>query len=324
VVAALLLVGCGGGSDDPTLGKGAERLPDVFVTADGRKGAENIGILMAQHLGYFEEAGLDVQIGSPVVPSRPVTYVATGTDDIGLTQQPQLVAAKAKGVPVVAIGGVISKPTAAMIWLKNSNIHSLADLKGKTIAIPGVAFQEGLLGSVLAQAGLKLEDVKVRRVGYEMVSSLLTGKADALFGGSWNLEGAALEARGAKPVIKRVQELGVPNYEELVLVAREDLVEEDPELIRSFMAAVARGTAAAQEDPKGAIEMIEESNEASPEATPQTTQAQFDATLPLLSQSGQMNSSQTDALVEWMHEQGLIQSEPPASKLLTEEYLESP
>jgi putative hydroxymethylpyrimidine transport system substrate-binding protein len=320
----VLLSGCGGGGDDATAGKVAERSPELLVTLDGRKGAENVGILMAEKRGYFEDVGLRVASGSPVEPNRPVLYVNTRTDDIGLAQQPQVIAAKDRGVPVVAIGSVISKPTEALIWLRKSNIHSLADLNGKTIAIPGVAFQEGLLGSVLAQAGLGLDDVKVTRVGYEMIPSLLTGKADALFGGSWNLEGAALEARGAKPVVKRVQTLGVPEYEELVLIAREDFVEQDPELVRSFMSAVARGTDAALENPEEAMQVVEESNEDSPEATPETTRAQFDATLPLLSPSARMDSAQTDAFVKWMREQGLIQSEPTASELLSEEFLEAP
>jgi putative hydroxymethylpyrimidine transport system substrate-binding protein len=296
----------------------------VLVTLDGRHGAENVGLLMAEKRGYFEDVGLRVATGSPVEPNRPLFYVNTKIDDIGIAQQPQLIAAKDRRVPVVAIGSVISEPTAALIWLEKSDIHSLEDLKGKTIAIPGVAFQEGLLGSVLAQAGLGLEDVKVKRVGYEMIPSLLTGQVDALFGGTWNLEGAALEARGAKPVIKKVQTLGVPDYEELVLIAREDFVEEDPQLVRSFMSAVARGTRAALEDPEEAMQVVEESNEDSPEATPETTRAQFEATLPLLSESGQMDSAQTDAFVKWMHAQGLVESEPQAPELLSEKFLETP
>jgi ABC-type nitrate/sulfonate/bicarbonate transport system substrate-binding protein len=72
-----------------------------------------------------------------------------------------------------------------------------------------------------------------------LVSALLSGRADAIFGGSWNVEGIELESRGAEPVITRIQDLGIPDYEELVMVARSDLVADDPRLIRDFMSAVA-------------------------------------------------------------------------------------
>jgi putative hydroxymethylpyrimidine transport system substrate-binding protein len=125
-----------------------------------------------------------------------------------------------------------------------------------------------------------------------------------------------------EPVIKRVQTLGVPDYEELVLVAREDLLEEEPEAIHSFMSAVARGTEAAVEDPDAAVEAIEETDEAGPESTPQTTRASVEATLPLLSTSGSMDTAQTDAFANWMHAKGLIPRELSSSELLTEDFLD--
>jgi ABC-type nitrate/sulfonate/bicarbonate transport system substrate-binding protein len=139
-----------------------------------------------------------------------VTYVSTSTDDIGLTQEPQLAIAKEHGAPLVAVGSLISEPTAAMIWLRRSGIRGIADLRNKTIAVPGIPYQEEMLESVLARAGLKVEDVHVERAPYELVPTLLGEKADAIFGGSWNIEGVALRERGAKPVIRRVQELGIP------------------------------------------------------------------------------------------------------------------
>ena len=66
------------------------------------------------------------------------------------------------------------------------------------------------LQSFLARGGLTLDDVEVRRVGYELVSALTDGEVDAIFGGSWNIEGAVLEARGLKPVITRFEATASP------------------------------------------------------------------------------------------------------------------
>jgi putative hydroxymethylpyrimidine transport system substrate-binding protein len=294
------------------------------VSLDNIEGPENAAILMAIKRGYFEDVGLDVWAGSPLEPSRPAKYVSKGIDDFGVAQMPQVAVANEKGASVVAVGSLIPQPTAAMIWLKGSGIHGIADLRGKTIGTAGVPFQKGFLETVLARAGLTLDDVQVRGVGYELVPDLLNGSVDAIFGGSWNLEGAELESLGEQPVITRAQELGLPDYEEFVVIAPKDLVAEDPQLVRDFMTAVNRGVTATVEDPKAAVDAIVKSIGAVPELHRKEREAQMRATLPLLSQSGRMSPARARELVAWMHRNGLIQEQPPVSDLLDDEFLASP
>ena len=331
---ALVLVGCGGrgpqsgGDDDAaslndSTAAAPHRHREVSITLDGYDGPENVGILLAEKGGYFADVGLRVAITSPAAPARPLLYVASRSVDFGVTPQPQVAVAAAKGAGVVGIGSLVSQPTAAMIWLEKSKIGGLWDLKGKTIAYPGLPFQKEFLESILARVGLTLEDVKLRGVGYELVPALVKGEADATFGGSANLEGAVLEARGLRPVITPVRRLGVPDYDELVMIARTGLAEEDPQLIRDFWAAVSRATAAAVADPARARRVIEGSIEPNYELNRAELEAELEATLPLLSESGYMDPGQAERLVDWMREQGLIQREVPASKLLTNRFLKS-
>jgi ABC-type nitrate/sulfonate/bicarbonate transport system substrate-binding protein len=336
--AAFLLVGCGGGGAHGAAGEPvatttnapAEK-PAPFpcpspsdqlqVTLDSHAGAENAGILMAEQRGYFRKAGLDVWVRTPGNPEYPVSYVAVGDDDIGITQQPQIVLGNELEETVVAIGSVISKPTAAMIWLKGSGVDEIADLKGKRIAISGALYQSDLLEQALAQAGLTPDDVEVVAAGYELVPKLLNGEVDAIFGGSSNMEGSALEARGAKPVITPVQELGAPAYDELMLIARPACVAKHPALYRRFLAAVARGTAAAKKDPHGTVQAIERNLGSDPEAGRKQTEAQVAATLPLLSRSGRIDLAQAADLVKWMREKDMIEDQPPVEQLFTNDYL---
>jgi putative hydroxymethylpyrimidine transport system substrate-binding protein len=327
LVAMVLLAGCGGGDG----GEAAEErqappkhLRELTITLNGYDGPENVGILMADELGYFEEAGLDVTVYSPGSPDRPLPYVATRSVDFGVSHLPEVALASEKGTPIVAVGSLVPEPTAAMIWPQGSKIDDIGDLKGKTVGIPGLPFQESLLEAVLAQAGLTAADVKVKRVGYELVPALLRGRVDAVFGGSWNVEGVELEGRGMEPEITRVQDLGVPAYDELVVIARRDFVAEDPQLVSDFMTAVARGAAAAVEDPQEAVEVIDESIEKDPDIPRKLTKPMVEATLPVLSESGYMDPEQATGLVEWMREEGLVQREPPVSSLLTNDYLEEP
>jgi putative hydroxymethylpyrimidine transport system substrate-binding protein len=208
-----------------------------------------------------------------------------------------------------------------MIWLQGSGIRDIADLKGKVIATPGGSYQEGFLEQALATGGLTLDDVEVPFLGYEVVKKLLHGEVDAIFGGSPNIQGKALEAQGAKPVVTPVGESGIPPYDELVIVARSRCVTKNPAMYRHFMAAVRRGTRAAVEDPGAALRVIEEDIEADPEASRKETEAQLKATLPLLSESGHMDLAQASQLIAWMHEAGIIEREPSVERLFTNDYL---
>jgi putative hydroxymethylpyrimidine transport system substrate-binding protein len=309
---AFSIVGCGGGDET----EAPKLLRSVSVTLDGYRGPQAAGILLASTRGYFVEAGLHVAILHPGAPYFSIHYVVSGADDFGVTHEPQAVLAKEKGEPIVIVGSLIPQPTAAMIWLKKSRINGIADLRGKTIAIPGYSFQKEFLKSVLAKRGLRLSDVTVKNLGYEAVSALAAGRVDAIFGGTWNLEGAELEARGLDPVITRVEELGVPPYDELVVVARGDRVAKDPQLVRDFMAAVTRGTAAAVEDPEEVVKAVKGFHESNPETSPASLRAQVKATVPLLSRDGHVSSSQARGLVDWMYEEGMIKRKVPVSVLL--------
>jgi len=326
LAVAALLVGCGG-SGSSTATDTLQLPPEpraIEVSMNNYEGPEHAGFLMARANGYFEDVGLEVATGSPATPSRPVLYVLSKFSDLGVSHMPQVAISIENGKPIVAVGSVMSQPTAAMIWLKKSGIESISDLKGKTVAIPGLPFQKALLRSVLEHAGLKLSDVKLKLVSYKSVQVLTSGKADAIFGGSANVEGAELRALGHKPVVTPVQDLGVPPYDELVLFAPRDRVAEEPQLIRHLLAALERGTAAALRNPRRAIEVVENGIEPNPDATPKGLRLGTEATLPLLAESAYMDPAQAERLVDWMHSEGMLRRKLPVSELLTNEYLPQP
>jgi ABC-type nitrate/sulfonate/bicarbonate transport system substrate-binding protein len=328
VAALLLLVGCGaqtsaGTTESPGAGArgGAGGTKEAWISVGDYLGPQSIGILMAKELGFFEDLGIDMAVTSAATPDGPIQYVQDEVVEFGVTRQPEVVLAAKEGPPITAVGALISRPTEAMIWLKKSGIDGISDLKGKTIAIPGLPFQEDFLQGLLEKNGLSIDDVELKRVGYRLARTLASGQADAIFGGSWNMEGAALAARHLKPVITRVPGLGLPAYDEQVLVARDDLISRDPRLVEDVLAAVARGTAVAVEHPEAAIKLIEKGVETDPHITLKGIEAEVGATLPLLSESGYMSTAQAADLVDRMHEEGWIKRRVPIPELLTDDHL---
>ena len=335
IVAGALLGGCGGGQEAASTatqastrqgrpsfaGKPSPTFPrELHVSLDGQLNPGDVAIYMAAQKGYFADVGLTVFFSAPVAPRRPVPYVAAYTDDLSVTQQPQAIIGKEHGAPIVAVGSLISQPTAAMIWLKRSGIEEIADLKGKTVAVPGIPYQEEMLESILRRAGVEPGEVEVKQVGYRLMPALLHGKADAIFGGTSNIEGAALRERGDEPVIKPVQELGVPAYDELLIITRPDRAAREPEVVRKFMAALTRGVAAVKRNPAMAVKLIEAGPHEFPTSRKETA-AQVRATLPLLSTSGHFDHGQASKLATWMQAKGMIEGVPSVEELFTNRYL---
>jgi putative hydroxymethylpyrimidine transport system substrate-binding protein len=324
LLAALLtlaLAACGEKSEQG----GATRQP-FTLTLDFYPNPDHAGIYMAQKLGYFEEAGLDVTIQAPADPTAPIKQVAAGRSDLAISYEPEVTLARDQGLDVVAVGALVNRPLTSLIWLAKSGIKGVGDLKGKTIATAGIPYQDAFLKTILARVKLTPAAVKVVNVGFGLLPALVGGSAQAMLGGFSNVEGVDLRERGKAPVVTPVDQLGVPTYDELVFVASRPRLEEDAEAIRLFLAALQRGTQAAAEQPGAATEAVVEANH---DLEPKLTAAEVKATLPLLAARshgqpyGYMDPDEWDAFAGWMRDNGLIDSLPTAQELLSNAYLPS-
>lgn len=314
IALSLGLAACGEKSEDTTGGT-AEPLS---LTLDFYPNPDHAGIYMAEKLGYFEDAGLDVSIQTPADPAAPIKLLAAGQTDLAISYEPEVLLAREEGLDVVAVGAVVDRPLTSLIWLKKSGIDGVAGLRGKTIATAGIPYQDAYLKTILARAKLSPSDVKTVNVGYGLLPALVGGRAQAMLGGFSNVEGVDLRLRDQNPVITPVDQLGVPTYDELVLVANRQRLEDDPEAIRLFLGALARGTAAAVKSPGATTDALLSAN---PDLDPKLTRAEVEATLPLLSRRGTMDPAEWKAFIAWMRENQLISSQPPTSEVLSNEYL---
>jgi putative hydroxymethylpyrimidine transport system substrate-binding protein len=322
VVLAAGLAACGSKSES-TKGE-AEKLT---LDLDFYPNPDHAGIYMAEKEGFFAEAGLDVTIDSPSDPAAPLKEVAAGRADLAITYEPEVMLAHEKGLDVVAVAALVNRPLTSLMWLKPSgkaDINSVADLKGKTVSYAGISYQEAFLKTILRHAKVPYSSVHLVNVGFGLLPSLISGSAQAMLGGYSNVEGVDLQERGKEPVITPVDQLGVPTYDELVIVARRSTLEEEGERIRLFISALRRGTEAAAANPKAATEAILAANTDLP---PKLAEAQVKATLPLLSARtqgkpyGWMNPEEWETFAGWMRDEGLIADQPKAAEVLSNAYL---
>jgi putative hydroxymethylpyrimidine transport system substrate-binding protein len=322
LLAALALASCG--EKEETLGT-AE--PEPFDLAlDFYVNPDHAGVYTAIDNGYFERAGLAVTPRVPSDPSAPIKEVAAGRADLAISYQPEVLLAHEQGLDVVAVGAIVDQPLTSLISLPAGGIGTPADLRGKTVATAGIPYQSDYLETILADVNLSRSDVNEVNVGLNLLPALLGGRAQAILGGFSNVEGVDLAQRGENPRVVPVDQLGVPSYDELVLVAQRSRVDDDPDAIRVFLTALANGTRDAVANPAAATESILNAGKG---LDPRLTRAEMDATLPLLAATpgqsfGQMDGAKWELFAGWMADHGLISDVPKADEVLTNELLPPP
>jgi len=319
VLAGGVAAGCGE-KEESVRGGETEELElmlDFFVNPD------HAGIYAALENGHFEEAGLDVKPRVPSDPAAPIKLVASGKADLAVSYEPEVLYARDQGLPVIAVASIVSEPLTSLISLPDAGISNPADLRGKTIATAGIPYQDAFIGRILHDERIPEEEVEQVSVGLGLEQAVLSGKADAMLGGFRNIEGVSLSERGENPLVIPVDELGIPTYDELVLVASEEAVEDDPEAIRLFIAALERGTLDAVEDPESASSAIVAAGDG---LDPELTQAEIEATLPLLAPKskeafGYMDEAEWDEFAGFLADEAFIQALPEPGEAFTNELL---
>jgi putative hydroxymethylpyrimidine transport system substrate-binding protein len=321
VAVAALSIGAGGCGEKEEPGHGNSERIDLLL--DFYPNPDHAGIYVAQQRGYFGDAGLRVEITEPSDPASVIKLVATGRVDLAISYEPEVILARDRGLDVVAVAALVDEPLTSMVWLPDSGIGDVGDLGGRTIATAGIAYQDAFLRPILSGAGVNPDEVKVVGVALGLLPAILSRRADALLGAFSNVEGVDLRLRGENPTVIPVDQLGVPPYDELVLVAGGERLRDDPEAIRLFIAALARGTAVAVSDPREATRAVLEAN---PDLDPRFTRAEIAATLPLLAAGeehpfGYMDPEQWRNFSGWMRDHGEIEGLPEPDDLLTNEQL---
>lgn len=176
-------------------------------------------LLVAKKMGFFKAEGLDVTLIGPADPTDPPKLVAAGKADVGITYEPEYMQQVDRGLPLIAIGQLIDTPLNCLVTLKETGIDTIAELKGKTI---GSSSSSGLssllLKTLLKNANLTIDDIKLVNVHYNLTQALLSKRVDAVTGMGRNVEVPAIEAMGKEVNVFFPENYGIPNYSELIYV----------------------------------------------------------------------------------------------------------
>jgi ABC-type nitrate/sulfonate/bicarbonate transport system substrate-binding protein len=337
LLCAALLIGAacssgddGAGGDGATTGTGtgddraSEDLREVTLVLDWTPNTNHTGIYVAQAEGYYEEAGLDVEIIQPG-ESGSLQALGSGNADFVVSVQEQLVPARLEGVPAVSVAAIVQHNTSSLMALGDEGIVTPADLEGRRYGGFGGDLERELVESLVECDGgdpSAVEFVEVGNVDYRV------GLEQDRFDFVWVFDGWDVIR------LEQVEDVDVatipfdehldciPDWYTPLLATSEQLIADDPETVRAFVEATARGYAFAAEKPEEAAQIL---LEAAPELDPGLVEPsaafladQYAADAP---QWGWQDEQVWVDFSAFLLESGLIEEELDVSTAYTTEFL---
>jgi len=302
----LALSACGEKKESVTSSGGTQ---SMTLMLDWFPNADHVGIYQALADGDFEKAGLNVHIQVPSDPALPLKLLEAGKTDVAISYEPEVMLARDKGEALVSVAAIVQEPLTSIVSIGSKHIRTAADLRGKRVGDAGIPYQHAYLTTILSHAHVPAGSVKETNVGANLVPAMLSGRVDATIGAYWNYEAIQLQRMHKHPNVIRMDQVGVPTYDELVVVARKSTVVNHPDELRRFVQALARGYEAVRRDPQAAVNNLVKAN---PGLDPGFQLASVKATLPAFFPSdsskpwGWQSAGQWNAYGQWMLDEHLI------------------
>ena len=321
VLALVLAVTCSAGAWKANAAE--EPLKKVTVILDYVPNTNHSGMYVALEKGYYAEEGLDVEIIEPTQGATN-TLVATGVGTFGIAFQEDVTLAVAaeEPLPIKTIATIIQHNTSGFVTLADSGIETPADWEGKTYAGWGGPGENAVIRALMEQAGAdpdKLTLVIADGLGFESL-----GRACDIM---WTFEAwdnVSAEMAGVQlhyvPCIDLDERL---DYYTPVIIANTEVLEHDPDMVRAFLRATAKGYEDCVADPDGAAEiLLKYAPDYDLEMLKISQEILADAYIADAEKWGIMKDEVWDNYTNFMVEYGVLEEAVPADACYTNEFLQ--
>ena len=237
-----------------------EAAPPTSVTfmLDWTPNTNHAGVYIAEAMGWYEEAGLEVEIveaGAGGVDQA----IASGAAHFGVSVQEAVIPAREQGVPVVAVAAIIELNTSSLMALAEEGIAGPGDLAGKTYGGWGGALETALISKLVECGGGDPDEVE-----YAVIGNVdhLVGMEQGHYDFVWIFDGwdGIRYTDALKRDVSFIHFLDhtdcIPDWYTPMIITSEALIAEDPDLVEAFMGATARGYRYAMGNPDEAARIL--------------------------------------------------------------------
>ena len=264
VTAVAMMTACGNSGSAPAAdgassseAESAVGLKDVTMLLDWTPNTNHTGLYVAKELGYYEEAGLNVSIELPA-DGTATQLVGVGKGDFGISSTEDTLHAVALDdpMPVKSVAAIIQHNTSGFVSLKEAGIKSPADWAGKTYGGYGGTTEEKIVRSIAKDNGVDPDSIRFVDLGNSDTLTALKNEIDFI----WVFEAAELISLDEQKV--EYNYLPVRDYGDAFdyytpnLIVNTNVADKDPEMVKAFMGATAKGYEYAVEHPEEAAEIL--------------------------------------------------------------------
>ena len=295
----------------------------IKIVLDWVPNTNHTGLYVAKDLGYFKEAGLDVEIVQPPEGST-TALIGAGGAEFGISFQDTLAKsfAKESPVPVTAVAAILQHNTSGIISLKEKGIDSPKKLEGKKYATWEDNIEQAILKKLVTDD--KGDFSKVKLIPYtitDVVTGLKTDVDAVWVYYAW--DGIATERAGLQTNFLKIRDYGEElDYYSPVIIANNDFLKKNPEIAKKVLKAIKKGYEYAMKNPEESAKILVKN---SPE---------LDINLVTASQKWISKEYQSDAkewgiidgnrwnrFYEWLYKNKAVEREIPKNFGYSNEYL---
>jgi NitT/TauT family transport system substrate-binding protein len=236
---------------------GASATEHVVLRLSYTPYAVHIPAYVAKAQGYYDKAGLDVEILPGRGSSVGAELVGSGKEPFGLLEPAAVLAARAQGIPIIVVATLAQDGGLALFATEQSGIKKVEDMKGRNVGVYTGSTTTIFLQALLKKHSLSMDDIKpvTVRSGTDL-PLVLDGKIDAEVTvytnelTAWHITHPELKLR-----IWRMADLGfeMPGTS---IVTNETMLKTNPQLVKAFTLATIQGLDYALKHPQEAVKDI--------------------------------------------------------------------
>ena len=257
----LSVTACGSSStksESASTEAGKKKLTKVTFCLDWTPNTNHTGIYAAKALGYYEDAGLDVEIVQPP-ENGAATMCASGQAQFAIEAQDTMAAALDSDNPlgITAVAGLIQHNTSGIISRKGDGITSPKGLEGKTYSTWESPIEQATLKTVMKDEGADFSKVKLIPNNItDEPAALKANQTDAIWvfygwgGINANVEKTPCDFFFFKDVNP------VFDYYTPVIIANNEFLQNSPDVAKKFLEATQKGYEYAIQNPVDAANML--------------------------------------------------------------------
>lgn len=287
LLAVLLLPSCGQN----------EANGQTRILLDWLPNPNHVPLYVGVGKGFFAKHGIVLEIRKITDPSDSLPYLSSGQAELAVYYMPNTVRAISKGIKIKPIAVMIPEPLNCIIFLKNNGIAKPDDLNKKNIGYCIDGTDKKYLDHLL-----DFHDITPKakfNVSFDFVTMLCRKNVDAVYGAYWNIECEQLKSLGFDSDYFKLEDLGMPQYYELVIIAKEGSAQADNAFEKSFQEALQESINFSKDHPEEAFDIYIKANPDKSVKTIKWEKEAWRSTYPLFAKNQSIDESLWRLFVEW-------------------------